>query len=111
MSQATAAPLAPSTSESDALDLLSQFSPTHLILFDGIENKGVESAFIKFASAGRAALHHASIRNDPSKPGMFRYSVSEKSVLPSLWKARLEPLRNPVDGIALLLGTSGTTSK
>lgn len=106
MSQVTAAPLAPSTSESDALDLLNQFSPTHLILFDGIENKGVESAFIKFASIGRAALHRASIINDPSKPGMFRYST-----LPSLWEAKLEPLRNPVDGIALLLGTSGTTSK
>lgn len=111
MSQVTAAPLAPSTSETDALDLLSQFSPTHLILFEGIENKGVESAFIKFASSGRATLHRASIINDPSKPGMFRYSESESSVLPSLWGAKSEPLRNPVEGIALLLGTSGTTSK
>ena len=68
MSQATAAPLAPSTSESDALDLLSQFSPTHLILFDGIENKGVESAFMKFASSGRATLHRASIINKITLP-------------------------------------------
>lgn len=125
MSQVTAAPFAPSTTESDARILLEQFSPTHLILFDGVENQGVKSAFLKFVAANKTPLHRACMLNDPAKPGLFRYYQSSRprrnsldllsstfhrlsfSVIASV----LDPLHNPVDGIALLLGTSGTTSK
>ena len=110
MSQTTAAPFAPSTTEPDTMDLLEQFQPKHLILFDGVNNPGVESAFIKLATSGRATLHRARIQSD-GKPGMFDYYVSGSRNLDSSWEASGEPLRNPVDGIALLLGTSGTTSR
>lgn len=111
MAQATAAPLAPSTTEHDAMDLLEQFQPKHLILFDGIENPGVEAAFKKIAASGRATLHRAKIREAQGKPGMFDYTISGSSELSSSWVPGGTSLQNPVDGVALLLGTSGTTSR
>ena len=71
MAQTTAAPLAPSTTESDALDLLEQFQAKHLILFDGVDNPGLDAAFGKMAASGRATLHMARIRSDSDKPGTF----------------------------------------
>ena len=111
MSQSTAAPLAPSTTENDALDLLEQFSPKHLVLFDGVNNPGLKAAFKKIAASGIATLHCATIIDNPSKPGMFNYTISGNSELSQHWVAGGDPLRNPVEGIALLLGTSGTTSR
>ena len=73
MAQTTAAPLAPSSQESDALYFLEQFDAKHLILFEGVENPGVEAAFEKYASMGKAKLHRARIR-DRGKPGMFDYT-------------------------------------
>lgn len=114
MSQTTAAPLASNTSESDALDLLEQFGASHLILFDNINYAdGIVSAFSKFAATGKAILHRAKIRSSGSKPGMFDYTYSGFSRLdPSTTPQYvISPLRNPIDGVALLLGTSGTTSR
>eukprot|EP00594_Rhizosolenia_setigera_P007038 CAMPEP_0178952316 /NCGR_PEP_ID=MMETSP0789-20121207/7736_1 /TAXON_ID=3005 /ORGANISM="Rhizosolenia setigera, Strain CCMP 1694" /LENGTH=1269 /DNA_ID=CAMNT_0020633331 /DNA_START=617 /DNA_END=4426 /DNA_ORIENTATION=- len=110
MAQATAVPLAPSTTEADALDLLEQFVPKHLILFEGVNNPGVESAFKKIAATGKAALHIATIRSN-SKPGFFDYTTSGDKRLDTNWMPGGEPIQNPVDGVALLLGTSGTTSR
>lgn len=112
MSQATAAPFAPSTTEHDAMDLLEQFDPKHLILFDGVDNPGVVAAFKKIAASGKATLHFASIRKGiDNKPGMFDYTFSGNRELSSSWVPSCAPLQNPVDGVALLLGTSGTTSR
>ena len=71
MAQTTAAPLAPSTTEPDVLDLLEHFRAKHLILFDGVDNPGLDAAFGKMAARGRATLHMARIRSDSDKPGTF----------------------------------------
>ena len=59
MTQTTAAPLAPSSQESDAIYFLEQFDAKHIILFEGVENPGVEAAFEKYASIGKTKLHRA----------------------------------------------------
>jgi len=110
MAQTTAAPLAPSTTKADTLYFMEQYAPKHLILFHGIDNPGVEAAFKEFARDGRAALHYACIVDNQNKPGMFVYR-SKFSLFSSFPGVVGESLSNPIEGNALLLGTSGTTSK
>jgi len=109
-SQTTAAPLAPTTSEFDTLSLLELYDAKHLIVFNNIDCPGVESASKKLSKNGKISIHIANV-HDSGKPGWFNYSVSEIQTLnPTLLSSGL-PLRNPSRGIALLLATSGTTSK
>ena len=111
MAQTTAAPLAPSSQESDAIYFLEQFNAKHLILFEGVECPGLEAAFEKYAATGKATLHRATIRNG-GKPGMFDYTQTSEKRLDKNWvPSNNGGLQNPADGIGLLLGTSGTTSK
>ena len=89
---------------------MEQFSAKHLILFDGVECPGVEAAFANLSASGKAKLHRATIRAD-DKPGMFDYTVSGDQALDPTWVPSSEILQNPSDGVGLLLGTSGTTSR
>jgi len=100
--QTAAAPLAPGTTEPDALDALDQFQAVHLILFDGVKCPGVEAAFVQYAEAGKAKLHRAKF-SDGDKPGMFEF-VNDDGL-------NGKPLTNPEKGICLLLRTSGTTAR
>jgi len=104
--QTTAAPLAPGMMEPDAEDALDQFDAKHLILFEGIDNPGIEAAFLKRAASGKAKLHRASIIGD-SQPGLFKYiTVVSKQVF-----NECSVLSNPAKGPCLLLRTSGTTAR
>jgi acyl-CoA synthetase (AMP-forming)/AMP-acid ligase II len=118
MAQTTAAPLAPNTSESDAYYFLEQCNAKHLILFEGVDNPGLDAAFEKYAATGKAILHSAMIGSDDKKPGLFKYTHSGGQRLDATWLPSshssmdvFKSLNNPPDGVALLLGTSGTTSK
>ena len=51
MAQTAAAPLAPSMQEADATYFLEQFNVKHMILFDGVESPGLDTAFNKFAAS------------------------------------------------------------
>ncbi len=108
-SQTTAAPLAPSTVEKDAIHLIEKYDAKHLIIFDGIECPGIASAQSQLVTAGKLMLHRAKIRDDDNVPGMFDF-VSD-SQLESSWVPSTEPLKNPSNGVGLLLSTSGTTSR
>jgi acyl-CoA synthetase (AMP-forming)/AMP-acid ligase II/peptidoglycan/LPS O-acetylase OafA/YrhL len=94
--------LAPNTSEPDALDALNQFKADHLLLFDGVDCPGVEKAFETYAASGKAKIHKAVIVSD-GRPGMFEYTEGKE--------IHGTPLANPVNGICLLLRTSGTTAR
>ncbi len=112
MAQTTAAPLAPGSQESDVMYFLEQFNAKHLVLFECVECPGVEAAFKKYAASGKACLHTAKIRSE-GKPGMFDYTLTgstrhDKEWIPS---NSFKRIKNPADGVGLLLGTSGTTSK
>ena len=109
MAQTTAAPLPPNSQESDALYFLEQINAKHLILFEGFENPGLESAFEKYAASGKAVLHKATIEIG-GKPGIFHYTKSAQQIR-NYWFLSTKMLRNPPDAIGLLLSTSGTTSK
>eukprot|EP00984_Skeletonema_dohrnii_P025018 scaffold14161_cov121-Skeletonema_dohrnii-CCMP3373.AAC.2 len=102
--QTAAAPLAPGTAEPDALDALDQFGAKHLILFDGVECPGVESAFEKYAATGSAKIHRASALGG-EKPGLFEYNVDATDY------SEKPPLMNSESGTCLLLRTSGTTAR
>ena len=43
--QTTAAPLAQNMQENDAIYFIEQFDAKHLILFEGVENPGLDAAF------------------------------------------------------------------
>lgn len=101
-SQATAAPLAPGSSEKETLDALDQFKATHLILFDQVDCPGVTAAFKRFAQAGHATLHYAS-SDDSNRPGLFKYTSNCQMA------SRFYP--SPEESTCLLLRTSGTTSR
>jgi acyl-CoA synthetase (AMP-forming)/AMP-acid ligase II len=118
MAQTTAAPLAPNTSESDAYYFLELFNAKHLILFEGVNNPGLNFAFEKYAASGKAVLHKAVIGYNDKKPGLFQYTHSGGQRLDTKWLRSslssmdvFQSLVNPPNGVALLLGTSGTTSK
>jgi len=102
--QTAAAPLAPGTTEPDAMDALDQFEAKHLLLFDGVDNPGVEAAFEAYAKQGKATLHRATITGGDS-PGLFEFVGDRGEALEG------EPLQNPETGICLLLRTSGTTAR
>ena len=102
--QAAAAPLAPGTTEPDALDALDQFGAKHLILFDGVECPGVKTAFEKYAATGSAKIYRASALG-VEKPGLFEYNVDATDY------SEEPPLMNSENGTCLLLRTSGTTSR
>ena len=150
--QTTAAPLAPNTTEPDAMQALEQFNAKHLILFENLENDGTTSptygvslraAFEAYAEKWSVPLHIAKIIGD-DHPGMFRFDFKESSSsvdagwddaerllrtddsapsgsvrfnsLPPRRRPRRRlalrgSLTNPYNGVALLLRTSGTTSK
>lgn len=118
MAQTTAAPLPPNTPESDTTYFLEQFNAKHLILFEGVENPGLENAFEKYAATGKTVLHRAMTGSDDKKPGLFKYTHSGGRRLDPTWMRSslssinvFQSLTNPPNGVALLLGTSGTTSK
>jgi hypothetical protein len=100
--QTAAAPLAPNTTEPDALDALDQFKANHLILFDGMDCPGVEAAFATYAANGKAKIHKATFV-DHGRPGMFEYTEGKD--------IDGAPLMNPENGTCLLLRTSGTTAQ
>jgi acyl-CoA synthetase (AMP-forming)/AMP-acid ligase II/peptidoglycan/LPS O-acetylase OafA/YrhL len=102
--QTAAAPLAPGTTEPDALDALDQFDAKHLILFEGVKCPGVEAAFTQYAAQGKGKIHWARIIGD-DKPGLFKYVTGDEEELDAA------PLVNPADGTCLLLRTSGTTAR
>lgn len=115
MCQTTAAPLAPNIQESDAMYFLQHFDAKHLIVFDGLECSGLELAFKKYSATGKAKLHRAKMNSITEKPGLFQFTHSGDDRLDQSWDPSMfslvESLSNPSDGVALLLGTSGTTSK
>ena len=96
--------------ENDAIYFIEQFDAKHLILFEGVENPGLDAAFKRYASSGKATLHRASIR-DSNKPGLFSYTWSGDQRLDPKLLPSGKPFTNSPEGVALLLGTSGTTSK
>ena len=102
--QTTSAPLAPSTSESDCLHFLKMYRATHIVIFDGVACPGVESASAILQDSGLIKVHRAVI-DDHTKPGWFKFT---DTMLPT---SEQQYLQNPSSGVALLLGTSGTTSK
>ena len=108
--QTTAAPMAPGTTEPDALDTLDQFKAKHIILFDGVDCPGVESAFKKYSEDGNAMIHRATITGN-NRPGLFKYTIISKFKSPERNILDNLPLKNPEDGICLLLRTSGTTAR
>ena len=107
--QTAAAPLAPGTAEPDALDALDQFDAKHLILFDGVECPGVQAAFEKYATTGKAQIHRASAVGH-EKPGLFEYSVGV-DVTTAIDYDGKSSLVNSESGTCLLLRTSGTTAR
>jgi acyl-coenzyme A synthetase/AMP-(fatty) acid ligase len=98
-SQTTAAPLDPAVTEKDAASALDQFGAKHVILFEGLPCAGL-------AAAARAdpnvCVHEAALVGDES-PGLFKF-VSRGVA------GAAECATFPED-VALLLRTSGTTSK
>ena len=107
--QTCGAPLPQTTSEPDAKSALEQFDAKHLILFEGVHNPGITTAFTAYAASGKATLHMAVITGDDA-PGMYTYTT----VVPETELARrlaAPLLLNPEDGVCLMLRTSGTTSK
>lgn len=103
--QTACAPLAPTTTEPDALDALKQFNADHLILFEEVDSPGVEAAYTSYSGDYTCALHRAKIRTDSKGPGRFEFLTQFNGF------SSLPPLRNPDDGTALLLRTSGTTAR
>ena len=89
--------------EPEALDSLDQFHANHLIIFEGVECPGVEEAFRKWEEEGKGSVHRAKAIG---KPGLFEF-ISEQD---SRFTSRAL-LKNPEDGIGLLLRTSGTTAR
>ena len=110
-SQSTAVPLAPNLTKADALDALDQFEANHLILFEGIDCKGVREAFKEYAfvSTQDVIIHWAEMKND-ERPGMFQFIYSEEQIM-SFDPSSTPYLRLPENGISLLLRTSGTTAR
>ena len=96
-SQAAAVPFGPMTTE-EALYALVQFRPSHLILFEGMEDPGVTSAFQKYAKSGRGTLHWAEYITS-TKPGLFTFPTSSQDEVSD------DPLRN--NGVSLLLRNFG----
>ena len=107
--QTAAAPLAPGTTQPDALDALDQFGATHLVLFQGVDCPGVEAAFRAYVGMGKAKLHKAVISGS-DQPGIFEFTSEDGD---SLSKKELSgsPLINAEKGTCLLLRTSGTTAR
>jgi len=102
--QATAAPLEPTIAQADALDALEQFGAAHVLLFDGAPHEAVLAAVEQAGGGVRIQVHHA-VANATAGPGLFKL-VPSSGTTPSL-----TPLATRGDDIALLLRTSGTTSK
>jgi len=107
--QTAAAPLAPTISESDCLYFLEMCGANHLIIFDNVQCPGVESASAALKNNGKIKIHRAYLR-DEDKPGWFEYETSQMQTLNTEAPAGVA-LQNSSDSIALLLATSGTTSK
>ena len=107
--QTCAAPLSQSTTEPDALSALEQFDAKHMIIFEGVAADGVAAAFKKYAATGAAHLHTATITGD-SEPGMYTYTAAQ-TIGDQLDQLGQAALKNPTDGVVLMLRTSGTTSK
>lgn len=101
--QQTAAPLAPNMTEPEVLDSLDQFHAKYLILFEGVDNPGVEEAFRKWEALGKGTLHQAKISG---KPGLFQFTTEQVAGF-----ASSIPLENPEHATCLLLRTSGTTAR
>lgn len=105
--QATAAPLDPTIVQNDAFDALEQFSAKHVILFQGAPHDAVIGA-VEQAKADevRPAIRiHYATPDDEAGPGLFKLTPAAGST-PS--KAKLA---TDATDVALLLRTSGTTSK
>lgn len=99
----TAAPLPPNMTEPEVLDSLDQFHARNLIIFEGVENPGVEKAFRKWEELGKGVVHRAKISD---KPGLFQFTTQQVADF-----ASSTPLENPEHATCLLLRTSGTTAR
>jgi hypothetical protein len=109
-SQTCAAPLAPSTTKSDALSALEQFHAKHLVIFEGVDQSGIIAAFEEYAHHGDAKLHKVKITGDHA-PGFFEFEHAASQLTNDELNRVGKPLVNPADGDCLMLRTSGTTSK
>ena len=89
--------------EPEVLDSLDQFHAKHLIIFEGVENPGVEEAFRKWEEMGKGIVHRAKISG---KPGLFQFTTEQVRDF-----ASSVPVENPEHGTCLLLRTSGTTAR
>ena len=104
--QTTAAPLAPNVTEQDCYDACEQFNARHMILFENVDSPGAERAFKRYSEEGKGMLHYAKFSPDETEPGQFEYT----SKVVENYTSRA-PLRNRHNDTALLLRTSGTTSR
>lgn len=111
MAQTTAVPLGLELDEASVTSFLEQFKVSHMVLFDHATSPSLISAFEKFEGSGRAKLHRAKINENLSRPGWFMYYDSQGSTLDQDAVLSGKPLCNAPNGVGLLLGTSGTTSK
>ncbi|MGE7955226.1 AMP-binding protein [Pseudomonas sp. NPDC089530] len=101
--QTCAVPLTAHMSEADTLLALEQYGVKHMVLFEEVAAPGVRAAFDRYASSGKARLHHAKPFG-ADFPGLFRYQQAVEGF-------QLAPaLLNPPTAHCLLLRTSGSTS-
>ena len=103
--QTTAAPLAPNITEQDCYDACEQFNARHMIVFENVDSPDAERAFKRYSEEGRGIVHYAKFSPD-EKPGLFQFT----SKVVENYTSRA-PLRNRHNDTAILLRTSGTTSR
>ena len=103
--QTTAAPLGGNESEKDAAGALELFGAKHVIVFEGYPADGIRAA----AAAMPSVIVHEAIIAGAHSPGLFSFASRRDSTAAILTPER--ELRTAERDVALLLRTSGTTSK
>ncbi len=84
------------------------YDAKHVIIFDDVECSCLESALASVNRKRKINLHRGKCMED-EKPGWFEYTSESGGSLDA--EPSGLPLHNPSDGLALLLSTSGTTSR